>query len=492
MNTPKMRFVFLLLLISSSVFSQNNVGINTSTPDPSAILHLESTTQGLLVTRLSTTQRDAIVSPATGLIIYNTDFNQEEIYNGTCWIPSYLKTCNDCAIDFTVAQSTYAIDRVNNMSVTIPVTIQQTTPGGAQLPVDLGFSHTFTNETTVSLSQTSFSGGSATIDLTIQTNVFETGGEHYVTLFATCGGSTVVKSIKVYIQPCDQIVISSNQTNYDLANSGVSGNNCVVVTIMDNVAIRSSDASNPAFTTGSLPANCNLGIINQGYIFGKGGDAPQLMGQNGQNGGTALELHCSTELRNKGMIYGGGGAGLTVGAFQSIDLGVMSICLAIGAGGGGGIPDGLGGGGSQGTCSVVLGIWSNGNDAGTNYDDNEGAPINENFSQAFSMGPIQGDISITAHGGGGGDFGENGTGSSQPVDFSGSSLQICVNVPFIGNLCVPVPGFSSALNAIANSINNAFNTSVPGIGGYAIKHLSNCSIPDGDYQTISIRGKIGN
>lgn len=482
-----------ILFFCASLFAQNNnVGINTSTPDPSAILHLESTDQGLLVTRLTTVQRDAITAPATGLIIYNTDGNQVEIYNGTCWIPSYLKTCDDCDVQFTIAQTSYTIDRVNNMSVSIPVTITQTTPNGQTLPVDLGLSHTFSTETTVALSQYSYAGGTTTVNVDIQTTVFENGGTHHITLFGICGDRTVTKTIAIDIQACDLVTITTDQVNYNLAANGITGTNCVVVTIEDDVAIRSANAANPAFTTGNINTNCNLGIINRGYIFGKGGNGPQLMGQNGENGGTALELNCSAEIRNKGMIYGGGGSGLTVGAFESINLGVATLCLAIGAGGGGGMPDGIGGGGAQGSCSLMLGVWADGNDAGPNYDDNEGEAVSENISQSFSFGPVQGNISITAHGGGGGDFGENGTGSSQPVDFGGSSLEICLNLPFIGNVCAPVPGFSSALNAIANAINNAFNTSVPGLGGYAVKHTTPCSLPDGNYQTYQVRGKIGN
>jgi len=58
-----------------------------NTPDASSILDLKSTTKGLLTPRMTTTQRDAISSPATGLLIYNTTTNQEEYYNGTIWAP---------------------------------------------------------------------------------------------------------------------------------------------------------------------------------------------------------------------------------------------------------------------------------------------------------------------------------------------------------------------------------------------------------------------
>lgn len=51
----------------------------------SAILALQSTSQGFLPPRMDTTARDAITTPATGLEIYNTTTSQTEVYNGTLW-----------------------------------------------------------------------------------------------------------------------------------------------------------------------------------------------------------------------------------------------------------------------------------------------------------------------------------------------------------------------------------------------------------------------
>lgn len=62
-----------------------NIGIGTTSPDASSILDLTSTTQGVLLPRMTTTQRDAIVSPATGLSIFNTSTSQPEYYSGTAW-----------------------------------------------------------------------------------------------------------------------------------------------------------------------------------------------------------------------------------------------------------------------------------------------------------------------------------------------------------------------------------------------------------------------
>ena len=50
---------------------QGDVGIGTFAPHPSAILDIASTSKGLLIPTLTTTQRDAIQGPATGLVIYN-------------------------------------------------------------------------------------------------------------------------------------------------------------------------------------------------------------------------------------------------------------------------------------------------------------------------------------------------------------------------------------------------------------------------------------
>jgi len=57
----------------------------TFTDIPSARLAINSTTEGLLIPRLTTAQRDAIVSPANGLQIYNTTNSTIDIYSGTIW-----------------------------------------------------------------------------------------------------------------------------------------------------------------------------------------------------------------------------------------------------------------------------------------------------------------------------------------------------------------------------------------------------------------------
>jgi len=62
-----------------------NVGIGTTTPDASAQLEIQSTDGGVLIPRLSTTERNAISNPAIGLLIYNATLNRFEFHNGIAW-----------------------------------------------------------------------------------------------------------------------------------------------------------------------------------------------------------------------------------------------------------------------------------------------------------------------------------------------------------------------------------------------------------------------
>ena len=79
-------YILILLLFAGVYsFSQQNVGIGIANPDPTAILDLTSTTQGLLVPRMAAIQRLAIATPATGLVVYDTDTACAFFYNGAAW-----------------------------------------------------------------------------------------------------------------------------------------------------------------------------------------------------------------------------------------------------------------------------------------------------------------------------------------------------------------------------------------------------------------------
>ncbi|MCZ7593714.1 MAG: hypothetical protein M5U16_01460 [Hyphomicrobium sp.] len=76
-------------LVASSVRmtieADGNVGIGTATPAVSALLDVSSTTKGFLPPRMTEAQRDAIASPATGLVVYNTTANALNYWDGDSW-----------------------------------------------------------------------------------------------------------------------------------------------------------------------------------------------------------------------------------------------------------------------------------------------------------------------------------------------------------------------------------------------------------------------
>lgn len=66
-------------------FSTGNLSVGSTSDIASAILQVTSTTKGFLPPRMTTTQRDAIATPATGLQVYNTTTNTNDFYNGSAW-----------------------------------------------------------------------------------------------------------------------------------------------------------------------------------------------------------------------------------------------------------------------------------------------------------------------------------------------------------------------------------------------------------------------
>lgn len=74
---------------TENIYQMGKVGVKTYTPHASAALEVKSTTEGFLPPRMTTTQRNAIASPATGLIIYNESTRTPEFFNGTAW-SSYM------------------------------------------------------------------------------------------------------------------------------------------------------------------------------------------------------------------------------------------------------------------------------------------------------------------------------------------------------------------------------------------------------------------
>ena len=83
------RLVLFLLLINHFLVSsaQQGVAINSdgTLPNSSAMLDIKSTSRGILVPRMTSAQRAAIITPARGLMVYDNTTNSFWFYNGTSW-----------------------------------------------------------------------------------------------------------------------------------------------------------------------------------------------------------------------------------------------------------------------------------------------------------------------------------------------------------------------------------------------------------------------
>jgi len=65
--------------------SADAIGIGTASPNASAILDAQSTTKGVRMPNMTTTQKNAIVSPAAGLMVFDTTLAKLSVYSGVAW-----------------------------------------------------------------------------------------------------------------------------------------------------------------------------------------------------------------------------------------------------------------------------------------------------------------------------------------------------------------------------------------------------------------------
>lgn len=166
--------------IFSVGLSAQSVGINTQTPDPSAALDVHSTQGGLLVPRMTATQRNSINQPADGLLIFNTTSGCLEIFFQTIGWRSIECNCQQAPATPAAIQGPHLVcPGQQGLVFSVPAVpgasqYQWTVPQGSQIVAGQG-TDTITvlsgnNSGTISVTASNSCGQSGTqsFNLTVQ------------------------------------------------------------------------------------------------------------------------------------------------------------------------------------------------------------------------------------------------------------------------------------------------------------------------------------
>ncbi len=126
--------LFVLLCVtgvtSNAVFADENVGIGTAKPDNSAVLDVSIETlarpRGVLFPRMTQQQRDSILLPAKGLLVYNTTTEHLEINTGTAIVPvwaQYISYGTSSGADWSISGNDAINPAVNFLGTKNPVAL---------------------------------------------------------------------------------------------------------------------------------------------------------------------------------------------------------------------------------------------------------------------------------------------------------------------------------------------------------------------------------
>lgn len=126
MNKSILLTITAILIYSLNVVAQVGINADNSNPDASAMLDVKSTEKGILVPRMTTAQRTIISTPATGLLVFDTDTGGFWFYNGSVWAD--LSANGDGDTDATNEYNTGII--LNGTSL-------ETTDNGGTITTDL-------------------------------------------------------------------------------------------------------------------------------------------------------------------------------------------------------------------------------------------------------------------------------------------------------------------------------------------------------------------
>ena len=385
-----MALIFNFFFFSFYLFSQNaSVGINNTgiAPNISAILDVSSTSQGALIPRMSTAERNAIIAPIPeSLLIYNTDKHCFEAYYSGQWV-AFGCLNNSCRFpvqpraDSSKGLQTSIIWKWTDSSN--PVSYKWGTTANYSSAIDMGTSTSYTQ-----------------IGLTCSTSYTA-----YVWAYNDCGSSplatltqkTVCKIAFTTATAGSTFIVPTGVTSITIKVWGAGGGG------YPNEAGGGGFAQATFSVTPGQSLNVLVGGAGGGGWGCFGGVAPSPGGLNG--GGEGGYGH-GTDTTN--TYYGPGGGG---GGYSAVKNNSVFLIQAGGGGGGGtcGAGDGGAGGGISGLAGTSVG-QSGGGHGGTNTTAGAGGFISGGRAGTAGSGNNGGKGGSYRNGGGGGGGGHFGGG----------------------------------------------------------------------------------
>ncbi|WP_308993619.1 hypothetical protein QLS71_018155 [Mariniflexile litorale] len=144
--------IFMLLYFVSITYAQ--VGIGTTTPQSSSMLDVESTNKGVLLPRMTNSQKNSISNPATGLMVYDITNKCTSVNIGTPASPNWEclnKTDNATIPTVIISDSSLKLSETLNFNQWVNVP-------------DLNTTFTILEDEYIKISWTLFSGQTNSID----------------------------------------------------------------------------------------------------------------------------------------------------------------------------------------------------------------------------------------------------------------------------------------------------------------------------------------
>lgn len=332
-------------LLPFLAFSQA-VGVGTVTPNPSSILDVTANNKGFLPPRLTTAQRDAIPSPAEGLVVYNLTTHCLNFFDGTVWVELCGATPPACDISASLTSGTVVVSAGSSGSTDLSLgvisgTVSSISTTVTGLPAGVTLSPAITNNP---------APGAGTQTITLAVGIGVAPGSYPLTVTATsdCGDVETLPLTLQVLSTCSTFTpLAANQTftvpagvtsivvkAWGAGGGGRCGHN--------GGGAGSQGGGGGAFAQGIIPVTPGQNLT---VVVGTGGSGSAGGFGGGGNGGT-------------GCWAGFGGGGLS-GIFSGTPTNQANALLIAGGGGGGGNRcSGAGGGGAGGGLTGTTGVPS--------------------------------------------------------------------------------------------------------------------------------------